>query len=166
MVRVRWLLGLILPKKKLQYFSEPCHAAPVTIQKFLEMRCCLTKCSEKNLWLFLLWYCLTTVWHSLLLPPTNEFLQLAGQAPGYVALIFLYFHTGFYLWPQLWIFWNMLWAHWKFYKVSIPAVWWKHQLFCNCSSQKYHCRYWMLIHFLWCWRFTDIISRRGWLCVT
>ena len=26
--------------------------------------------------------CLTTVRHSLLLPPTNEFLQLAGQAPG------------------------------------------------------------------------------------
>ena len=33
---------------------EPCHAAPVTIQKFLEMRCCLTKCSEKNQQLLLL----------------------------------------------------------------------------------------------------------------
>ena len=45
---VRWLLGLILAKKKLHYFSEPCQVAPVTIQKFLEMRCCLTKCSEKK----------------------------------------------------------------------------------------------------------------------
>ena len=110
---------------------------------------------EKLAAIFAVTLCLTIVWHLLLLPKTNEFLQLVGQALDNIALIFLHFHTGIYLWPQLWLFWNMLWARRKFHKVSIPAVWWKQELFCNCNSRKYHCRSWMLIHFLWCWRFTD-----------
>ena len=57
------LLGLILAKKW-QYFSEPCQAAPVTIQNFLEMRCSLTKCLEKTSSYFCTTLSMTTVWHS------------------------------------------------------------------------------------------------------
>ena len=37
-----------IAKEEAAILSEPCHAAPVTIQKLLQMRWCLTKCSEKN----------------------------------------------------------------------------------------------------------------------
>ena len=47
----RQLPQLILTQKELQYFSESCAQhleTPVAKQKFLEIRCCLRKCFEKN----------------------------------------------------------------------------------------------------------------------
>ena len=44
--------------------AEPCHAAPVTVQKFLEMKCCLASVLRRSN---------NTLWQLCDTPPTNSY---------------------------------------------------------------------------------------------